>query len=90
MHSKAETPIIVIALSSQKEFIIEVINETDPVSTIDLERLFQPFYRGKDKSGKQGLGLGLYIASEIAKAHGGEITATLIDHKISFKLTIPA
>ena len=89
VHSRSETPISVIAFSNKKEFSLEVVNETDPISKTDLERLFQPFYRGKDKSGKQGLGLGLFIASEIAKAHDGEITATLIDHKISFKLTIP-
>ena len=36
-----------------------------------MERLFQPFFRGAATAEQQGLGLGLYIASEIARAHGG-------------------
>jgi len=32
-----------------------------------MARLFQPFYRGTVKPSLQGLGLGLYIASEIAR-----------------------
>jgi uncharacterized protein YjbJ (UPF0337 family) len=33
-----------------------------------MAQLFQPFYRGAVKHSLQGLGLGLYIASEIARA----------------------
>ncbi|WP_347337489.1 ATP-binding protein [Bradyrhizobium arachidis] len=35
-----------------------------------MDKLFEPFFRGKARASKQGLGLGLYIASQIAKAHG--------------------
>jgi signal transduction histidine kinase len=38
-----------------------------------MERLFFPFSRGEVRPSQQGLGLGLYIASEIAKAHGGTL-----------------
>ena len=41
--------------------------------------LFQPFFRGEIKPNQLGLGLGLHIASEIAKAHGGELTVTSND-----------
>ncbi|HEV2672917.1 MAG TPA: ATP-binding protein [Aliidongia sp.] len=39
-----------------------------------MQRLFQPFFRGEARPGLQGLGLGLYIAAEIARAHGGALT----------------
>jgi signal transduction histidine kinase len=35
--------------------------------------LFEPFYRASAARGQQGLGLGLYIASEIARGHGGRL-----------------
>jgi phosphoserine phosphatase RsbU/P len=38
-----------------------------------IERLFRPFFRGDVRPSQQGSGLGLYIASEIARAHGGKL-----------------
>jgi signal transduction histidine kinase len=47
-------------------------NRAGPIAPELLPHLFDPFRRGSDaQSG--GLGLGLYIAGEIARAHGGEI-----------------
>jgi hypothetical protein len=43
-----------------------------PDSPDAIERLFQPFYRVAIQR-SPGLGLGLYIASEIARAHGGTL-----------------
>jgi signal transduction histidine kinase len=38
---------------------------------------------------KQGLGLGLYIASEVAQAHGGTISVTSTEAETCFVLKIP-
>jgi len=40
------------------------------------DKLFHPFVRMSAQPQQNGLGLGLYIASEIARAHGGALTAT--------------
>jgi signal transduction histidine kinase len=52
--------------------VIAVHNGGQPIPSKELPHLFEPFRRGAP-SPKRGLGLGLYIASEIAKAHGGAI-----------------
>ncbi|HEY7295872.1 MAG TPA: HAMP domain-containing sensor histidine kinase, partial [Dehalococcoidia bacterium] len=45
------------------------------VPPADQKRIFQPFHRaGNIDRGVSGLGLGLYIAAEIVRAHGGEIS----------------
>lgn len=41
----------------------------------DLPRIFQPFHRVGNRSEAPGVGLGLPIAREIARAHGGELLA---------------
>ncbi len=42
----------------------------------DLERAFEPFYRGESSRNREtgGTGLGLGIARNIARAHGGDLT----------------
>jgi sigma-B regulation protein RsbU (phosphoserine phosphatase) len=54
-----------------------------------IEHLFQPFFRGAIRASRNGLGLGLYIASEIAKAHGGIINVTSTELETRFTFTMP-
>ena len=54
-----------------------------------MERLFQPFFRGEVRKSQQGLGLGLYIVSEIARAHGGDISVKSSADETRFTLRMP-
>ena len=54
-----------------------------------MQRLFQPFARGDVRPSQQGLGLGLYIANEIARAHGGAIDVTSTADETRFTFRIP-
>ena len=64
-----------------------VANEGRAIPEEELELLFQPFKRRSGKS--DGLGLGLYIASEIANAHGGTLEARSSDQETRFTLLLP-
>ncbi|MDV6329652.1 GAF domain-containing sensor histidine kinase [Asticcacaulis sp. 201] len=81
-------PVQVTALSSESRFELSVANGGVPIPAAAMARLFHPFVRGKDSPAQQGLGLGLYIASEIAKAHGGELTARSDARETRFLLRI--
>ncbi|MCC8407879.1 GAF domain-containing sensor histidine kinase [Mucilaginibacter sp. UR6-1] len=70
-------------------FTLSVTNKCDKIPEIIISKLFQPFTRGEVKNGQQGLGLGLYIASEIARAHNGKITIRSDDKHTSFTFTMP-
>jgi signal transduction histidine kinase len=70
-------------------FELAVENEGDPIPRHVLERLFQPFFRVARQSGYQGLGLGLYIASEIARAHGGALTVESVVSVTRFTFRMP-
>lgn len=41
-----------------------------------LQKIFTPFYQARAPRGRSGLGLGLAVAAEIVRLHGGEITAS--------------
>ena len=54
-----------------------ILKSTDQGSGIqpdEVERIFEPFYRGKGQK-KEGAGLGLFLARRIIEIHGGKITA---------------
>jgi PAS domain S-box-containing protein len=60
---------------ARSEARLEVRNAGEPIPAELLPRLFEPFQRGSDErtQRRKGLGLGLYIAREIALAHAGRI-----------------
>lgn len=53
-----------------------------------IESLFEPFSRPTGADHPQGLGLGLYIVSEIARAHGGSIQVDVTE-ATTFHCRIP-
>lgn len=69
--------------------VFESANLGDPIGPDAMERLFQPFSRGEVRSSLQGLGLGLYISSQIAAAHDGKLTATSVDRESVFTFQMP-
>lgn len=77
-HGDPERPIAFSARLLDGDLVISVENGGDPIPPEIAERLFQPFFRGSGSAvvSEQGLGLGLHIASEIAKAHGGRISVS--------------
>lgn len=89
-HGEKDTPVKVKAFNAENEFVLSVSNSAKQISEETMERLFQPFSRGDIKPGQKGLGLGLYIASEIAKAHDGTLTVCCTEGEICFSLQIPA
>ena len=66
-----------------------VANAGKPIPPAVMDRLFQPFYRGNASSAIQGLGLGLYISSAIAEAHGGRIDVTSDEDETRFTFSMP-
>ena len=51
------------------------------ISKENLTHIFEPFFSDKKKKGKRGVGLGLFMASNIISLHKGEIRVESIDGK---------
>ena len=72
--------------------VLTVYNDGEPIPEADLPHLFQPFYRGGDKSRSRdsgGTGLGLAIVRAAALAHGGECEAENTGGGVAFQLVLP-
>lgn len=70
-------------------FELNVKNFGPSIPSSAMERLFDPFERSDDHGNQKGLGLGLYIASEIAKAHDGSLEVQSTERQTLFTLRIP-
>nr|WP_067063580.1 GAF domain-containing sensor histidine kinase [Mucilaginibacter sp. L294] len=90
MHGKKDGAVTVNAASTEKGFTLSVINEGKQIPDAVRNKLFQPFSRGEVEPNQQGLGLGLYIASEIAHAHGGTLEVASNKEQTTFTFKIPA
>ena len=70
--------------------VLEVVNEGRGIPADRMETLFQPFKsRATNASAERGLGLGLYIADQIVRAHRGTIDVDSSPERTVFRVTLP-
>lgn len=72
-HGADDGPVEVRADTLEGVFVLGVHNLGKPIEAAVQAQLFQPFSRRGTGSPQSGLGLGLYIANQIAVAHGGRM-----------------
>ena len=58
------------------DVVIEVHNQGEPIPADRLDKVFAPFWRRT--ASREGLGLGLYICSQIARSHGGHADGRVV------------
>jgi signal transduction histidine kinase len=87
------TPVRVVIAEEAGRLRFDVRNTGPAIDRSTLQRLFEPLARGQHQDNKYdsnaGLGLGLYIAREITKAHGGEIEASAEGTETIFSVSLP-
>jgi sigma-B regulation protein RsbU (phosphoserine phosphatase) len=88
-HGASEEPILVRASTLDGTFELSVANQGEPIPPATMERLFQPFFRVAVRPSQQGLELGLYIACEIARAHGGSLDVASDPTETRFTFRMP-
>jgi sigma-B regulation protein RsbU (phosphoserine phosphatase) len=88
-HGATNEPVRVRAATEDGLFKLSVANGGEPIPQAAMERLFEPFFRGEVRASRQGLGLGLHIASQIAKAHEGSLTASSTGEETRFTFVMP-
>jgi len=71
-------------------FSLRVADQGIGIGPDRIAHVFERFYRAHDGQRLSGLGLGLYIAREIAERHGGEIgVSSVVGEGSEFTVTLP-
>ncbi|WP_460452548.1 GAF domain-containing sensor histidine kinase [Alsobacter sp. SYSU BS001988] len=73
LHGSQTDPVTVTAHVNASVLNLSVTNYGPEIPPSALDGLFRPFTRARVKPAQQGLGLGLFIAQEVARAHGGTL-----------------
>lgn len=73
-YSIPPSPIVICAAAGEERVVLRVIDEGPGIPERDREKIFEKFYRRTSARAKApGSGLGLHIAREILRAHGGDL-----------------
>jgi signal transduction histidine kinase len=89
-HGTAGSPITVELDGSQPELVRLSVANQGEIPDEAMPTLFEPFKRATTtKGGNRGLGLGLFIAREIVRAHGGDLAVRTADGTTIFETTLP-
>jgi signal transduction histidine kinase len=91
-YTPAGGEVVVKAFEAGGELAVEVKDNGIGIKPEEQEKIFEKFYRAKDKriSGITGTGLGLALAREVARLHGGDISLdSQVDRGSTFTLHLP-
>lgn len=91
-YSDPDTPIVIRSERSVDSISIMIENTGVTIPEEKLEIIFEKFFRLDSSRAQEtgGSGLGLAIAREIARQHGGDITARSRDRRTCFAVRLPA
>jgi signal transduction histidine kinase len=88
-----DTPVYVGLNGDAADVVLEVRNSGPVIEPSDLDQIFDPLKRGSNNESKRdtdgSLRLGLYIAREIAKGHGGSIEVRSDEIETVFAVRLP-
>lgn len=92
-YGAPHTPVRVELTGNEAEALIEVKNNGPVIEKAMLDHIFDPLKRGRGQRNRgdigSGLGLGLYIVREVARAHGGEVTVRSDNGETVFTVRLP-
>jgi signal transduction histidine kinase len=89
-HGSAAAPVRVRLDGTNDDSVLLIVKNSGAIPPDVLPHLFDPFRGGGHQSGRSdGLGLGLYIVSQIVQAHGGTVDVKTGDGDTAFYVRLP-
>ncbi|KJZ47667.1 GAF domain-containing sensor histidine kinase [Pseudomonas fluorescens] len=88
-HGDPDGPIEISAQINEGQFVLSVNNQ-GLIAEDALPHLFRPYSRSASGTPQTGLGLGLYIANQIAQSHGGKLDVVSTEQQgTAFTFSLP-
>lgn len=89
-YTPEDAPIELLAVREDDSVVVEVSDHGPGLDPGETEKIFEMFYRGRQKGREGGAGLGLPICRGIVQAHGGRIWAqNRPGGGVTFRFTLP-
>ncbi|QGZ38830.1 light-regulated signal transduction histidine kinase (bacteriophytochrome) [Pseudoduganella flava] len=90
-HGAGGHPVLVSLRAEDGQAVLEVANESAPIPPELEAHLFHPFKRMalQNRANRTGMGLGLYIAENVVKGHGGTVTYRYEAPHVIFRVAFP-
>jgi signal transduction histidine kinase len=89
-YSPPGTPVAVAVRGHDATVQVSVENQSEPIPREKLQVLFEPLRRHSTAGGtSRNLGLGLFIVREIARAHGGDASVSVMGRRMIFAMVFP-
>lgn len=89
-YSAAGSKVYLCVKCYQMFTAIEVRDENPPLPEAERAQIFSRFYRGANSKGKEGIGVGLYLAREIAVRQGGYMKLKCTEEGNIFSIVLKA
>jgi signal transduction histidine kinase len=91
LHGTADAPVGMSIDGTSSETVVMHVTNRGTIPFALMPDLFKPFHLRREIRGPSGgLGLGLYIARELARAHGGSLTVRSTERDgTDFQLILP-
>jgi two-component system, OmpR family, sensor histidine kinase BaeS len=92
-HTHAQGHVVLAARACGDGWVLSVTDDGDGIDAVHLPHIFERFYRSDAARARDagGSGIGLAVSAEIARAHGGRLTAASdgLECGSVFELTLP-
>jgi signal transduction histidine kinase len=89
-YSDESRPVTLSAGGDGRSVIFDVIDRGPGIDPREVDRIFEPFYRGSERQGDDGVGLGLAITRRLVTAMGGRVDVASTSGAGSlFRVTLP-
>jgi signal transduction histidine kinase len=88
-HGAPGGPILINGHVDDDSMVLSFSNEGAAIHADQIDLLFKPFTRAEGENKSAGLGLGLYICSQIAESHGGDLRVRSDERHTVFTVRLP-